>query len=174
MAGTKKQKVVGRGRANIRWMIRGDLPAVVEIERQCFEYPWGLNDFTTSLRERDTIGMVAELGGEIVGFMVYTIGEHEIRLIDIAVSYNARRRGVGSLLVTHVIDKMLAKSMRARVVLDVRESNLAAQLFFKICGFRAVGIQRALYDETPEDAYRFVHSRHEEAMRQEAGHETCQ
>jgi len=38
-------------------------------------------------------------------------------------------------------------------VLEVRETNLAAQLFFKNQGFRAVTVLRDYYDDTPEDAY---------------------
>ncbi len=33
------------------------------------------------------------------------------------------------------------------------ETNLAAQLFFRKAGFRAVSVLRSYYDDTPEDAY---------------------
>ena len=38
-------------------------------------------------------------------------------------------------------------------MLEVRESNLAAQLFFKKMGFKAVLVLRSHYDDTDEDAY---------------------
>ena len=38
-------------------------------------------------------------------------------------------------------------------MLEVRETNLAAQLFFRGQGFRAVSVLREFYDDTPEDAY---------------------
>ena len=39
------------------------------------------------------------------------------------------------------------------MTLEVRETNLAAQLFFRSLGFRAVNVLRNYYDDTPEDAY---------------------
>jgi [ribosomal protein S18]-alanine N-acetyltransferase len=38
-------------------------------------------------------------------------------------------------------------------VLEVRETNLAAQLFFRENDFRAVSVLRSFYADTPEDAY---------------------
>jgi ribosomal-protein-alanine N-acetyltransferase len=38
-------------------------------------------------------------------------------------------------------------------VLEVRETNLAAQLFFRESGFRAVSLLRDFYEDTTEDAY---------------------
>ena len=45
---------------NIRWFIRRDMPEVVAIEKQGFEFPWSEEDFLRCLRLRHTIGMVAE------------------------------------------------------------------------------------------------------------------
>jgi ribosomal-protein-alanine N-acetyltransferase len=47
----------------------------------------------------------------------------------------------------------LSSQRRARITLEVRETNLAAQLFFKQSGFRATNVLRAFYEDSPEDAY---------------------
>ncbi len=47
----------------------------------------------------------------------------------------------------------LSHQRRTRILLEVRETNLAAQLFFRKAGFRAVSVLRSFYDDTPEDAY---------------------
>ena len=57
-----------------------------------------------------------------------------------------------SQMVAKLIGK-LSSQRRSRVVLEVRETNLAAQLFFRENGFRAVSVLRAYYEDTPEDAY---------------------
>ena len=44
----------------IRWMIRKDMPAVLQIERDSFEYHWQEEDFLSCVRQRNCIGMVAE------------------------------------------------------------------------------------------------------------------
>jgi ribosomal-protein-alanine N-acetyltransferase len=38
-------------------------------------------------------------------------------------------------------------------MLEVRETNLAAQLFFKSMGFKAITVLHEFYEDTPEDAY---------------------
>lgn len=47
----------------------------------------------------------------------------------------------------------LSQQRRSRIVLEVRETNLAAQVFFKNLGFRAMSVLRDYYDDTTEDAY---------------------
>jgi len=45
---------------HIRWMIRRDMPEVLEIEDRSFEFSWSEEDFIRCLRQRNCIGMVAE------------------------------------------------------------------------------------------------------------------
>jgi ribosomal-protein-alanine N-acetyltransferase len=59
---------------------------------------------------------------------------------------------VGTQMVLRLIDK-LSQQRRQEIMLDLRESNLEAQLFFRKQGFRAVRIVRGHYDDTSEDAY---------------------
>ncbi|MEM6473569.1 MAG: ribosomal-protein-alanine N-acetyltransferase RimI, partial [Planctomycetota bacterium] len=47
----------------------------------------------------------------------------------------------------------LSHERRNRIMLEVRETNLEAQLFFKSLGFRAISVLRDFYDDTVEDAY---------------------
>ena len=45
---------------SIRWMIRRDMPEVLEIEQLSFDYPWLAGDFSGYLRNRNVIGLVCE------------------------------------------------------------------------------------------------------------------
>ena len=47
----------------------------------------------------------------------------------------------------------LSDQRRNRILLEVRETNLPAQLFFRENGFRAVSVSSRFYEDTPEDAY---------------------
>jgi ribosomal-protein-alanine N-acetyltransferase len=47
----------------------------------------------------------------------------------------------------------LSQQRRNRILLEIRETNLAAQMFFKNLSFRAVSVLRDYYDDTVEDAY---------------------
>src|SRR3954451_20269262 len=57
-------------RVHIRWMIRRDMPEVLAIEHAGFEYPWCEEECLRVLRQRNCIGMVAEYGERVVGFMI--------------------------------------------------------------------------------------------------------
>lgn len=142
-------------KVHIRWMIRRDMPEVLAIEREVFEFPWTELEFKRCLRHRAVIGMTAEHGERVVGFMVYEFTTTTIVLLNFAVLADERRRGVGRQLV----EKLQAKcspQRRTRLELEVRESNLAAQVFFRKMGFRARAILRGGYVDSDEDAYRMV------------------
>ncbi len=148
MHSDQKQEV----RVHIRWMIRRDMPEVLATENESFEFPWLEEDFIRCLRQRNCIGMVAEHEDRVVGFMIYELHKNRIHVHNFAVAREYRRRGVGSQMVAKLIAK-LSSQRRSRVVLEVRETNLAAQLFFRENGFRAVSVLRSYYEDTPEDAY---------------------
>jgi len=137
---------------HIRWMIRRDMPEVLEIEKSGFEFPWSEEDFIRCLRQRNCIGMVAEYDDRVVGFMIYELHKNQLHVLNFAVRPDFRRRGVGSQMVGKLKGK-LSQQRRNRVVLEIRETNLAAQLFFRNTDFRAVSVLRDYYDDTTEDAY---------------------
>lgn len=141
---------------HIRWMIRRDMPEVLAIDSESFEFPWVEEDFKHHLRQRNCIGMVAEHDDRVVGYMVYELGANAIRILNFAVASKHRRREVGTQMVARLIDK-LSEQRRTRLVTDVRESNLPAQLFFKACGLRAEVVIVGMYADTNEDAYRMVY-----------------
>ncbi len=58
---------------HVRWMIRRDMADVLEMESLCYAVPWTEEDFIRCLRQRNCIGMVAEVGEKVVGFMVYEL-----------------------------------------------------------------------------------------------------
>ena len=137
---------------HIRWMIRRDMPAVLGIENNCFEFAWTEEDFIRCLRQRNCIGMVAEKDDEVVGFMIYELHKNRLHILNFAVHEDHRRCGVGNAMVSKLLSK-LSHERRNRIMLEVRETNLEAQLFFKSLGFRAISVLRDFYDDTVEDAY---------------------
>jgi ribosomal-protein-alanine N-acetyltransferase len=139
-------------RVHIRWMIRRDMTEVLDIERESFEFPWYEEDFIRCLRQRNCIGMVAEHGEQVVGFMIYELHKTRLHILNFAVADSARHRGVGRQMAEKLVGK-LSSQRRSRITLEVRETNLSAQMFFKDVGFRATSVLRAYYEDSPEDAY---------------------
>jgi len=136
----------------IRWMIRRDMPEVLRIENESFEFNWTEEDFLACLRQRNCIGMVAEYDGRVVGFMIYELHKTRLHILNFAVAPGFRRHGAGAQMIEKLINK-LSQQRRQEIVLEVRETNLAAQLFFHNQTFRAVRVLRGHYADSAEDAY---------------------
>ncbi len=115
---------------HIRWMIRRDMPAVLGIENACFEFAWNEEDFIRCLRQRNCIGMVAEEDDQVVGFMIYELHKNRLHILNFAVHPSHRRSGIGRAMINKLLGK-LSHERRNRIMLEVRETNLVAQLFFK-------------------------------------------
>ena len=150
---------MGHNNLHVRWMIRGDMSKVLDIENRSFEHPWCEEEFLSFLTQRNCIGMVAENNDyrEVMGFMFYELHKGELRIANFAVDPNYRRQGGGIIM----LDKLKGKLYRQRreeLTLDIRESNLEGQLFFKSQGFKAMSVLRNYYEDTTEDAYNMVYS----------------
>ena len=148
---------------HIRWMIRRDMPEVLGIENSSFEFSWSEDDFIRCLRQRNCIGMVAEYDERVVGFMIYELHKDQLHVLNFAVRPDVRRRGVGRQMVEKLIGK-LSQQRRTRVLLEIRETNLAAQVFFRNLGFVATTVLRDYYDDTTEDAYVMQYRYREDQM----------
>lgn len=145
---------------NVRWMIRRDMPEVMAIEGNSFEFPWSEKEFLNLISTKNCIGMVAESTAtdslnQVVGYMVYELHKHSIQLANLAVAPNFHRRGVGTALLAKLRAK-LSPLRRRKLQVDVRESNLNCHLWLRACGMRACSVLRRHFEETDESAYRFV------------------
>jgi ribosomal-protein-alanine N-acetyltransferase len=145
---TEKEQV----RVHIRWMIRRDMPEVLQTEQASFDYSWTEEDFLRCLRQRNCIGMVAEQGEKVVGFMIYELHKAKLHILNFAVHPSYRRQGIGAQMVAKLISK-LSSHRRTKITLEVRETNLSAQLFYRSQAFLAVRVLKNYYEDSGEDAF---------------------
>lgn len=141
-----------RYRIHFRWMLPCDIAEVSEIERFSGSKGWSEADFATQIRRRNCVGMVAEMNGKIVGFVVYELAKTRIVLLNIGTHIQNRCNHIGQQMVEKLIAK-LSLDRRNRICCEIHEKNLTAQLFFRSLGFKAVNILRNFYKETGYDAY---------------------
>lgn len=139
-------------KTHIRWLITRDMPNVLAIEESSFDDPWTSDIFKRCLRQRNCIGMVAEVVDTLAGFMVYELHKNRLHILDLAVHESYRRRGVGTAMLGKLVGN-LSHERRNRIMLEVRETNLEAQLFFKDSGFKALSVLNDFYDDLNEAAY---------------------
>jgi ribosomal-protein-alanine N-acetyltransferase len=144
---------------NLRWLIRRDLPEVLQIEQQSFPEPWTEEEFLRLLKTRCHIGIVAECDWKIVGFMIYELHMSRLDIHNFAVHPDFRRQYVGHRMVKRLIDK-LSPQRRTHIRLHIRETNLEGQLFFRSQGFKALRVKRNFWESehSTEDAYLMQYS----------------
>lgn len=139
-----------------RWMIKRDMPEVMNIEDESFEYPWNIDDFAEYLRPDNCTGMVAVDNADenkVLGFMIYKWEyKNRIHLLNFAVSPEYWKKDIGTQMINE-LKRKLSLQRRNKLCLEVSERNLRAQLFFRSQGFRALSVFRGYYADTTEDAY---------------------
>jgi ribosomal protein S18 acetylase RimI-like enzyme len=87
--------------------------------------------------------------GVPIGYIIYRLSKQKIEIIRLATAPDARRRGVGRLLVSEMIQKLNSPvSNREKIVVDVPDCDLVPQLFFRAMGFVAHQLEDA-------ETYRF-------------------
>lgn len=143
--------------ARIRWMIRRDMPEILNIEKQCFSLSWSEprseEDFIRCLRQRNCIGMSAIKEERVVGYMIYELQKKSLMILNFAVMPDYQRCGIGTQMIAKLTAK-LSHERRQRIFADVCEDNLIGHLFFKKKGFTATHVTRNFY-ENDHDSYHF-------------------
>jgi ribosomal-protein-alanine N-acetyltransferase len=128
-----------------------DIPAVLAIEQAAFGDPWSRSAFIELVDDPRVAFLIADLGGNVRGYVVawFVLDEGEIG--NLAVAADARRHGIGSRL----LDGAIGAVRKARVdslYLEVRDSNDAARALYASRGFVEVGRRRDYYRRPKEDA----------------------
>src|SRR5436853_5700102 len=103
-------------------MISRDMPKVLQIETRSFEFAWTEEDFLRCLRQRNCIGMVAEHGERVVGFMIYELHKNKLHILNFAVCPSFRRNAIGDQMIAKLVGK-LSSHRRTKITLAIRETN---------------------------------------------------
>ena len=146
-------------RTRTRYIRPSDADAVMAIEEASFPEPWDASYFSSVLDAPDTLGMVAEQRGSVVGYIVVQLDGHFYRIVSMAVHPSRRRQSIGTLLVakfTEMADRGVRRTLVSAMVV---EGNDDACQFFCAQGFRAYAIVRDYFEQqdgTTKDGYRFV------------------
>lgn len=129
---------------SIRPMEAADLGAVALLENRVFPDPWSENAFCEELAAAGRRYLVAEEGGDIVGYGGLLVVGDDAHVTTLAVEPGARGRGLGTRLMLHLADEARA-SGAAHLTLEVRVSNHPAQSLYRRFGFETVGVRRHYY-----------------------------
>ena len=143
----------------VRAGVVADLKRVVELERGAELAPhWSVGEYEGIVAGGVGVArclMVAEEGGEVVGFSVgkFVAGVGEIENVVVAAAWRGRR--VGGELCEAVVG--WARGVGAVAMeLEVREGNLAARALYRRMGFAETGRRAGYYSGPVEDAVLMV------------------
>jgi ribosomal-protein-alanine N-acetyltransferase len=127
----------------IRRAEAGDLDAVAAIQAASPEAShWPVSEYS---QYEFTLAVLA---GEVTGFLVWRrLADDECEVLNLAVAPPFRRRGIARELL-----ESLLKLRDTKIFLEVRESNLAARMFYKSIGFQEVSTRELYYDQPSESA----------------------
>jgi ribosomal-protein-alanine N-acetyltransferase len=127
-----------------REMHRSDLPAVLAIEGRSYDFPWSEGIFSDCLRMGYSSWVATNTLGEIQGYALMSYAMDEAHILNLCVSPDCRRRGVGGYLLEHLMTQARQHAVEW-VLLEVRKSNQAAIALYQNAGFHEIGERRNYY-----------------------------
>lgn len=114
-------------------MDHSDLKEAYEIEKQTNPSPWSKENFFSSY-EVGHKSLVCRIDNIIVGFIIFSVINKEIHLLNIAVHTEHQKKGIGSLLMETMLKQASVMGV-SKVYLEVRSKNEKAILFYKKYNF---------------------------------------
>lgn len=127
------------------------IEALERLEQECFSSPWSFDALVSELSNPLAVFCVAEIDGEVAGY----VGMHHIvdegYICNIAVFSQYRRRGVATALM-QALHNYARENDMASISLEVRQSNRIARQFYEKFDFEEVGRRKNFYANPTEDA----------------------
>jgi ribosomal-protein-alanine N-acetyltransferase len=140
------------------WLIEplaspSEIDAILAIEEASFTNPWTREMYLAELQNEGISFFYLARGPELqtIGFCSVWRVLDELHINNLAVLPAYRRAGIGSALLTHVLDEGTRMGAR-RATLEVRRSNEAARQLYERFGFSVVGVRQGYYSNPVEAA----------------------
>jgi len=133
-----------------------DAEAAYAVERESFSVPWSLDALVRELTENKIAVYLAAVrredkARELIGYCGMWHIVNEGHITNIAVLPRYRRMGVGTMLLSRLLDIASERRMLG-LTLEVRMGNRSAMGLYHKFGFKAEGIRKNYYEDTGEDA----------------------
>ena len=127
----------------IREILKTDIPVIARFEKKYIECPWSERVIEDALAEGNYTFFIAE-EEQILGYIGVSWCLDEGNICNVVVDESARRKGLGKLLVSAVVERAKEKEV-ATLFLEVNEHNDGAIALYKVCGFDAISIRKNYY-----------------------------
>jgi len=137
----------------IRPAILADIPSIMALVAEApTAAQWPREHYEQAIQSSHPRRIMLVLENQMIAaFLVARAAADEWELENIAVAENTRRRGLGSVILNELL-QMARNEKKHAVFLEVRESNMAARLFYEKLAFEKAGRRRGYYASPNEDA----------------------
>lgn len=129
----------------IRPMRFDDIDIVYKMERKLFPNPWPKVFFERDLEAPETVALIAEYEGRIVGYAISRcVDVKKLHITNIAVNEKYQRRGIATRLMIN-LERIAGERGCNYAYLEVRTNNDAAIDFYKRIGYDVSHIHKQYY-----------------------------
>ena len=133
-------------------MNESHVASVAAIEKECFgRDAWSERSVSGELTNALALWLVAVEGETVAGYVGSQTVCNETDMMNVAVTADFRRQGIGEKLVTALVEELKALESHS-LTLEVRASNTPAQSMYAKLGFVEVGRRPRYYQNPKEDA----------------------
>lgn len=137
----------------IRQMEEKDLERVYAISKTTLLDIWTFDDYRRELFENQFATMlVLTYDDVVIGFIDFWVTYNSATIAQIAVHESLHHKGLGSILLSDMINRLSALDDVEVVTLEVRTHNEAAINFYKKHGFE-ISVTKKKYYKNGDDAY---------------------
>lgn len=133
-------------------MSHAHVEAIAELEKVCFSDPWSVKSVESELNNPLSLWLVALDGDIVAGYIGSQTVLGEGDMMNLAVSPDYRRKGIGEGLVNALVAALSEKGATRRLALEVRASNTPAIALYEKLGFAVAGRRPNYYRNPKEDA----------------------
>ena len=140
-----------RNNGQILPLLPRHISQMARIERLCFTDPWSEAVLQSELDAPLAQYFIYEEDGQVLGYIGTRMIFDTCEIANVAVDPAHRRKGIAQTLYRALEEECRQKGI-LQLDLEVRESNLGAQAFYRVCGFDVAGKRRNYYESPREDA----------------------
>ena len=127
--------------------------SVAAIEKECFGVDaWSEKSVASELTNKLSLWLVAVDGERVAGYIGSQTVCDETDMMNVAVTGDYRRQGLGEKLVLELEKELKAMGSQC-LTLEVRDSNTPARALYEKLGFRQIGLRKNYYRNPREDAH---------------------
>lgn len=134
-------------------LTRDDIDDVLALEEAAFTNPWTRAMYLAELENAGVsyCFLARDANRRAIGFCSFWRVVDELHINNLAVLPGLRRAGIGSTLLSFVLNKGVELGAH-RATLEVRRSNDPARLLYERFGFTVAGVRTDYYSKPVEDA----------------------